>query len=131
MEEINAYFANSAVCFNSIFAMVSFVSLVVVPIALVVILNKYWYPHVKAVIQWRFIPRVTAEGKVDPLTEYHDYCRNKYQDARILVDEKLERYGALVKSFNVLTGLTKSSISIYILFNFARKLMTAFIIVYL
>ena len=61
---------NPAVGFNSVFMMVTFVSLVVVPIVLVRTLKKDWYPHVEDVNSWRFIPRVTTEGKVNPLTEW-------------------------------------------------------------
>ena len=52
-EWIQLQFASGALTFNSLFALFSFLSLLIVPVLLIVVLNKYWYPHLEEANRWR------------------------------------------------------------------------------
>ena len=74
--------------FNSIFAFLSLIGIFAVPIIIIVALHKYWYPHVDEANLWRYVPRITDEGKVDPRgPDYPEYANSKYKQARHLIDE--------------------------------------------
>ena len=120
---------------NSIVAIISTLSLLIIPGLIIHALNKFWCPSAIKANQFKYRPDIYKEDKkavkVEMSANWPIECATKYQDARREMDKYEKRFGHLIEdlikeSSNPRT--VKFKALSYISFNFSRRLLIAFFI---